>query len=257
MASSRSVRGAPQGRTGESTTPRRRPLSRKARGWRCCRGHGDLPLRLCRAHVVARLDEAETVELIPDQLAGTGPGDGCDDGVAAQGRKGIDRNDRCTVDRLADAALAHLDHVREAFTVRAERAGEVAAGLAVTPQDVVVAAAQEGRGEERRLAGGDVLETVVRAGARETRRPVAPAEEAARDDAELVAGREETENQVVVLRPRHVAIADGAEHVGADRERRMRERAFHERLGPYAGGRVDAVEPALVVAEAVAQTGVR
>jgi hypothetical protein len=44
--------------------------------------------------------------------------------------------------------------------------------------------------------------------------------EAARHDADLVAGREQAEDEVVVLGPAGVAVAERAEHVASHHERR-------------------------------------
>ncbi len=151
----------------------------------------------------------------------------------------------------------HLDHMRRALAVRRERAAEIPAGRAVAPEDVGVRRREKARGEERRLAGGDTLLAICLPRAPEPPRPVAPAEEAPRDDAELVPQIEHAEHEVVVLRPAGVTVARGAQRLGAHHEGRVRERALDEGLGAHSLGRVDGVEPALVGAEPVRQAGAR
>src|SRR5204862_113490 len=86
---------------------------------------------------------------------------------------------------------------------------------------------------------------------RESRRAVAPGEQAPRHDADLVALPQETQHQVVVLGPAGVAVARSAQHVGPYHERRVRDRALDERLRAHPARRVDPVEPALVGAQPV------
>src|SRR5690242_4968477 len=142
-----------------------------------------------------------------------------------------------------------VDHVRRALAVGEQRAPERAAGRAVAPEDVRVAPCEDPAGEERRLARREALLPVARVAPPEASRPVAPRVKAARDDADLVTGREQAEDEVVVLGPAGVAVAERAEHVASYHERRMRDGTLDERLCAEPRGAVDRVQPALVGAE--------
>jgi len=93
--------------------------------------------------------------------------------------------------------------------------------------------------------------------ARQSIRGVTPADEPKRRDPEVVAGRQQAQDQIVILGPTLVAVTEPAQHRGADHQRRVRDRAFDEGLFAHSPRRVDAVEPALVFDTPVRQRSTR
>src|SRR4029453_3552644 len=118
----------------------------------------------------------------------------------------------------------------------------------VAPEDVLVAPAEEARGEERGLARREALDPVAGRGACEALGAHAPADEAPRHDADAMPGGEEAEDEVVVLGPARVAVAERVQASAAHQQGRMRDGALDEGLGPHALRAVDAVQPLLVLA---------
>src|SRR5437667_216148 len=184
--------------------------------------------RLRCADEVVRLAQADGREHVPDLAAWALARHGSDQRTARVGAQLLDRDDGRTVDRVADPARMHLDHVRGAFPVREERPAEAPSRGAVAPEHVAVRLRQKVRGQERRLAGGEALEAIHGARAPEPPRPVAPGEQAPRHDADLVTLRQQAQHQVVVLWPAGVAVTRPAQHLRPRHERRVRDRALDE-----------------------------
>src|SRR5690606_31283468 len=160
----------------------------------------------------------------------------------------------CAVDALAEAAGMDLHDGAGAPAECRERLPKRPAGAAVTPQHVVVPVGQHPAGEEVRPAGGEAVEAVARVVAREARGTIAPRQEPPRHHADPRPALEETQDEVVVLRPRSLAISPVRdEDVAPDREGGMGDRTLDEGLARHVARRAHREEPALVAPEALAQ----
>src|SRR5687767_7073709 len=119
-----------------------------------------------------------------------------------------------------------LDDVGRVPAVSRQGARQDATGVAVAPEHVLAGVAEERLAQECGLAGGDALVLVLRRRAGKARRAVSPAEQPPRHDAELVSSDEETQEEIVIFGPTAIAIAEAGEHVAADHQGGMSDRAL-------------------------------
>src|SRR5262249_12054556 len=153
------------------------------------------------ADEVAAFDEAAGGQEVADLAARAGAGDGGDERQAGQGGEIFRRHEGNALDPLTEAARVEFDDGGWTSSLGPQRLPQAAAGLAVTPEDVTRFAAQEIGGENRGFARGEALELVGVAGARQPLGRVAPEEQPSRYDAEPAAAAEQSQKQIVVLRP--------------------------------------------------------
>src|SRR5262249_21005767 len=130
-----------------------------------------------------------------------------------------------------------------------ERLPERPRRRAVAAENVRFVAREEAAREEGGLARRDGRARVAGIAPPEPRRRLAPRDESPRDDADLVAGREHAEDEVVVLGPARVAVAERAQDGGAHHHRRVHDGTLDEGVGAHARGTIDRIEPAPVRAQ--------
>src|SRR5437763_3478054 len=165
--------------------------------------------RLCNGDEVLALDETEPGRELAYPRPPLGPGDGAERERAGEVGRPLDRDDRRTVDPLAELARVDLDEGRERRTGRQELAGERLAGRAGSPDDRGASTGEQRPAQEVHLAAAERVERVRRLDARQPPRVVAPEVDEALDVAEATAALPDPEDEVVVLRPAAVAVRDG------------------------------------------------
>src|SRR6056297_2847477 len=109
------------------------------------------------------------------------------------------------VERLVEAPGVDVDDRDGSMSETLERATQRPAGPSVTPEHVVRLIREKVPAEVPGATGGELLERVGGMGPGEPIGMIAPAQEAAWDDADAGAGPQQSQEQVVVLGPSAVA----------------------------------------------------
>src|SRR5919197_6137252 len=123
-----------------------------------------------------------------------------------------------------------------------ERPAQRFASVTVTPQDVRPYSLEERSSQKSSFTSSKAFESIGRAGARQATWGVTPAQQTPRHHTDLVASRQEAQEQVVVFGPATIAILQRLQDLAAQHQGRMRQGTSDKGALPHPSWGVDAVE---------------